>query len=774
MIVIKGRKSSTHSLEMLIQKKHEEEFKKQSTILSLPDVDMNVNTVLPPLPTVSGSQGKRKLSRTDSKKSISSGKSEQSAKLAEMLGVSQPVIPEENIEAIAESTAAEALKAVEKQIPFVFGSIPSTPEIQKAAETTVTDVLRNVIGPQYDPKSSELQVTERLQTTTRASPSGSREDLPVVGEDTAGTSAITAKQRPGSGTSNRSKASVRSRTTLPSPTIEPNQEETTANLDAVAEALSQLPPIPVPSLPKLDGKHSSNTSPSTARKKKKSASPKTARSLTSEKSIKFTTDSPKSARKTISSALKERPSVSKRKPQNVKQNADESESDFQQTQPSHIKAEQKSTKLESKSPRVPRKQLPPITSEPSKPVTGAKTERSKSVDRSKTKLPPIYRQSSSTSLKPKRVSSNPPTRQLSSISERSENVQIQAETSSISKYPISLPSSASGSPKAVLKRPNSKNSKLPQLVDPKKASKVFCQCEEPEYMVADLDLDLPGPFMVPASSIEDLKRVGASRLPRLTSASKSEPSSERFSKNSSLPRQSSTKSEDLWKSNRLPPIDVDLDDDMNSSFGIDTSRMERSERNFASSFNMDSSRMAKSESDSNSNFDIDTSRVERTEKHASSTIARKIASRKAGYDYPMKRRKQKSSNESSNNELQYEYKRPKSNRVHDGCLKNQPPWDPTPLKDGEMEKIPFDWNLSRSNSNMSFSGRRTQSQGDIRRVTSLKIYSSFSPRTLSRENKSNSLTNLFHIEARIPEMDPEWVNSLKTSLKKTNNWLDYD
>ncbi|KAE9550414.1 hypothetical protein FO519_006381 [Halicephalobus sp. NKZ332] len=714
----KRRKSSTHSLEILLKKKQEEEFKKHSTALSLPDVDVEFNTALPPLPTVSVPQGKRRqLSRTDSKKSISSAKSEQSMKLAEMLGVSQPSIPEESIEAIAESTAADVINTVQRQIPFTFGSIPSTPDIQKAAENAVTDALRNVIGPQYDPKLSELQVAERLQTTTKASPTGSREDLPVIGKDTARTSTVAQKRRPGSGTSNKSRASNRSRTTLPSPTIEPNAEETTANLDAVAEALSQLPPIPVPSLPRLDGKVSSNTSPSTARKKKRPTSPKTARSLTSEKSIKFSSDSPKSARKTIASSLKEKPPMSKKKMQSSNPKSEE---------PGSV------SQLQPISPKTARKPPSTVVLEPSKPITAPTFEKSKNLEKARNRLPPIYRQSSSTSLKPKRVSSNPPTRQLSNISERSENVQMQGDTSSINKIPISLPSTARGS---------NKTSKLPQLTDPKKANSVFCRCDTPEYMVADLDLDLPGPYMIPASSIEDLKRVGVSRLPRITSVSRSEPSSERLSKQNSLLRQSSTKSEDLWKSSRLPPIDVDLEDETAQD------------------------------------FDIDTSRIEKSEKYPTSTIARKIATRKAaGQDYSMKQKKMKMSDELSSQEIQYEYRRStsKKSHIHDGCIRDQPPWDPTPLKDGEIEQIPLDWNLSRSNSQMSLGSRRTQSQGDLRNVTSLKIYSSISPRNMNEGNKSNSLTNLFHFEAQVPDLDSEWVNNLKTSLKKTNNWLDYD
>uniref|UniRef100_A0AC34R7B6 EGF-like domain-containing protein n=1 Tax=Panagrolaimus sp. JU765 TaxID=591449 RepID=A0AC34R7B6_9BILA len=742
------RRSSTNSLELLIKKKKEGDMRKAVTVLSLPDVNMEMNTALPPLPTVSFSSSL--LDRADSKRSIGSVKSEHSTKLAEMLGVASSSIPEETAEDAAEesegitmtvdsnqptvpetlpergTSIAETSKIIDQPLPFILSSMPSTPEIQKVAETTVTDALRNVIGPQYDSQVTELQVSDRLQTTTKASPIGSVENLPVIGDNvtvnapdfTPESTEMKQEVKPGSGTSNKS------RTTLPSPTIESDIAETSAKLDAVAEALSQLPPIPVPALPKFDDQKSSNTMPSTARTKRP-MSPKTARSLTSEKSVRISSTvsgSPSNSRKTISSSMKEKPPLEKRRTT------------------SSIRKKPLAVSLSSTSEGKTTKTAPTTTK--SSPGTQRKTIKSAEIIKPVTttkKLPPIYQKTTSMStLKPKKDS---PTRQLSNISEKSENVQQNVDIPT-QIQPISLPSTARDiKTTSSIRRPTStKGSKLPQLTDPQKAkSKVFCQCDEPEYMIADLDLDLPGPYMLPASSIEDLKTIGASRLPRLknTNYSASAPSSQRYlpKKSSVFDRQFSTKSDEVWKSRKLPPIDVDLDDA--------------------------------------GNMDLDMDFEQPIKRSTSSTIARKIASRKAaGHDYVSK--PERKTTASNLDQVVYEYRHPSpyETHIHDGCLKNQPPWDMTSLKEGEIEQIPLDWNISRSNSLMSVHDRQTQSQGDLRQITSIKIYDI--PIKTDTSKKSSSLTNLFHFKAKLFDVDTNLIDSLKDSLKKKNNWLDYD
>lgn len=714
---VSGRKSSSSSLEQLIRKRQHEEFRKTPTMSSLPEADISANSGLPPLPPSARAHSQsRQLSRTDSKKSVSSNNTEQSTKLAEMLGISTVPIPEETSENVAEMASDDVMKAVEKQIPFTFGSVPSTPEIYKAAENAVTDALRNVIGPHYEPKSSELQVNERLQTTTKASPTGSREDLPIVLAGQQEPSTSNQQHRPSSGTSNKS------RVTLPTPTIEPTQAEVSANLDAVAEVLSQLPPIHVPTLPKLTEKNTSNTSPSTGRKERRPMSPKTARSLTSEKSLKMPTD----PKKTISSSLKEKPRIDKKK--SIKKKAEE------QTQFHPLASS--TTPPPVRKPRL--KQTPiqaPITPKIGKPT------KTPEVPKNATSM---KRRKSTTSLKPKRLSSTSPTRQLSNISERSEAIHPSSSEPDINKLP-SLSSRERSNPK--LKRVDSKGSKLPQLVDPKaKSSKIFCNCDGTEYMLADIDIDLPGPYMIPASSVEDLKTIGISRLPRINTTTQSAPSTQR-SINKKMPRQFSTKSEDLDR--KLPPIDVDIDDPFD--YDVDLRDSEENQR---------------------------TSR--------SSTIAKKIASRKAVKSIYKRQFTQTDIDDDEDYDadgLVYEYKRnskkPKrinlDHNVHEGCLKDQPPWDPTPLRDGELEMIPLDWNISRSNSNMSLGERRTQSQSDLRKITSYSVYSKPEiPKKVSQMEKSSSLTNVFKFKATIPDMDTNIINDIRKSLKKNNNWLDYD
>uniref|UniRef100_A0AC35GU36 Uncharacterized protein n=1 Tax=Panagrolaimus sp. PS1159 TaxID=55785 RepID=A0AC35GU36_9BILA len=725
------RKSSTHSLEMLMRRRQEEELKKRATAMSLPDVDTDVSAK----PSLVKARG--------SIESAKSAEAEQAAKLAEMLGVqatSVAAITQEpkdvSILPIAGEPPTAEVATIEERlneqrstvVPEInLGSVPSTPEIIKAAENAVNDALKNVMGPLYEPpekinvdtsQSVERGINERLQTTTKASPTGSREDLPIIGNE-----------KPPSANS------IKSRSALPNPTIE--STDITEELDKVAEALSQLPSLPVPALLKNDENKKklkiSKTQPSTARGSKTSFDlvPKSARSLNAEKLPKIMGSPTRNSQKTISSSIKEKPAI-KRTKSSKSINSDDIPSTA-----GTVVIKPKST---LSSPVTPKK----IVSKPkSRPILSSSSSASQlPLIIPKRKLPPIPRQPSSTSLKPKKFSSNPSTRQLSNISEKSDGTPSKVSITSLKQIPhsASLPNTA-----------RSGKSKLPRLVDASKANANNHNYDEPNYILADLDLDLPGPFMVPGS-LEDLRNIGfgTSKLPHLVKnvSTQSAPSSDRRGKPSSeaLNRQQSAKSDEFWKHQKLPSIDIDTEDLFVPDFDIDTSRTERPPI-----------------------------------RH--STIARKIASRKAaGQNYqPQQKQISQQQKDKEDIDIVYEYRRPRSNtsHIHDGCLINQPPWDSTPLKEGELNQIPLDWNLSRSSSLLSFTDRKTQSFTDLHKITTMQVTTTSTKTNLSRTKSESgtSLTNVFHFKAKIKNNngnDVDWVDDIKKSLGQTNSWLDYD
>uniref|UniRef100_A0A914YPI4 EGF-like domain-containing protein n=1 Tax=Panagrolaimus superbus TaxID=310955 RepID=A0A914YPI4_9BILA len=743
------RKSSTHSLEMLIRKRQEEELKKRATAMSLPDVDIGVSSK-PPIGKERGSI-----------ESARSAEAEQAAKLAEMLGVDTSTVAKvEEVKDVSilnvagEPPTAEVATIEEKLheqrqfsaiVPEInLGSVPSTPEIIKAAENAVNDALKNVMGSHYEPpdttvntsQSAQTAIDERLQTTTKASPTGSREDLPIIGNE--------APQRPPSGNS------IRSRSALPNPTIE--STDITEELDKVAEALSQLPALPVSSLSKNEENKrkikTSKTQPSTARGSKTSFDlvPKSARSLNAEKLPKIMGSPTRNSQKTISSTMKEKPTIKRTR---------SSKSVISDDIPSTAGTIVIKPKSALSSPATPKKNM--VTKPKFRPIASSSLSGTQLPPIApKRKLPPVPRQPSSTSLKPKKFLSNPSTRQLSNISENSDGTPSKSSITLSKQIPhsVSLPNTA-----------RSGKSKLPRLVDAKKVNENNHNYDEPNYILADLDLDLPGPFMVPGS-LEDLRNVGfgTSKLPHLDKnvSTQSAPSTDRRGKSSEiLNRQQSTKSDEFWKYNTLPPIDVDLEDL------------------------------------SVPDFDIDTSRTEKPIRH--STIARKIASRKAaGQNYPLQKptfqqqqQQHKDKDKDKDKEdidIVYEYRRPRSNssHIHDGCLINQPPWDSTPLKEGELDQIPLDWNLSRSSSLLSFTDRKTQSFTDLHKITTMQVTttSTKTNTNLSRTKSESgtSLTNVFHFKAKIKNNnnnngngnDVDWIDDIKKSLGQTNSWLDYD
>uniref|UniRef100_A0A7E4VXL7 EGF-like domain-containing protein n=2 Tax=Panagrellus redivivus TaxID=6233 RepID=A0A7E4VXL7_PANRE len=773
----KRRRSSSHSLEMLMHKKREDEVKKQrTTMLNVPNVGIvdSHAAALPPLPTVSFTttntitppDGKKPLERRGSRTSNTSNKSkvsDQAAKLAEMLGVTGS-IPEQQVQAIAEATATEIIKAIEPELETSRSSegfVPSTPDIIKAAEIAVTDALKNVIGPHYEhnPSSAtsagavEVQAgNDRLQTSTIATPGTPRDGEPDVAVEAEPSSqpisepSIAKEPRPPSGTSQKS------RTILPTPTIEDNKE-IAANLDKVAVALSQLPPLPP--LSSKDDKTAPSTHPSSAKSVGKTKQPKTSRSLSGEHERGIAADMSKNGR--MATSAKAKTPVTERQ-----------KSKTPRTEPlSRLTTTTRKTSHQDEA-LTKRRKISGAPAEkkaaPDKPLPGTK-HRTGSVPR----LPPIPRQTSTSSVKAKKTStSNPPTsrspmpiKTLPKIGSTPTTPRRVTKKQPPTKLPpldtnaTSVSASAPNTTREGTKiTPPSKTtserstSRLPVLVDPEKAAKssVFCRCDEPDFMLADLDLDLPGPYMIPAKSIEDLREAGfTSRLPRLkpTSSSQSAPNTERLhTRNELYRRQISTKSEDGSKlSMNLPPIDVDLD-------------------------NLDNTTTVKPE------IDLDTNNLDtQSSKPAKSTIARKIASRKAaGFDYAVPKLETP--------KPVYEYTRPSAHHgggdhVHDGCIRNQPPWDASPLRDGDLDTIPLDWNISRSNSSMSFSDRRSQSFGDIHKLTAVGFLSA-RPDFARQLTQSGSLTNLFHFKAKIRGVDADWADDLKQSLKKNNSWLDYD
>ncbi|KAH7719476.1 hypothetical protein AAVH_13047 [Aphelenchoides avenae] len=180
---------------------------------------------------------------------------------------------------------------------------------------------------------------------------------------------------------------------------------------------------------------------------------------------------------------------------------------------------------------------------------------------------------------------------------------------------------------------------------------------EPDFIVADIDLDLPGPYMLPVTE-DDLKDKDFVR----------KHFHEKPSKQDSQRSGSSTDSE-------LPPIELPL---------ASTNRFQ----------------------------------------HPTSDVARRIAARRAA---ARRGEMQSPTRITQSSKGRFGEQTPPGpsieERVHSGCLTDRPPWDPSPLRDGELERIPLDWNLSRSNSSVSLAGgvRRSKSYGELVTRTGLRI-----------------------------------------------------
>ncbi|KAI6188721.1 hypothetical protein M3Y98_00384500 [Aphelenchoides besseyi] len=291
------------------------------------------------------------------------------------------------------------------------------------------------------------------------------------------------------------------------------------------------------------------------------------------------------------------------------------------------------------------------------------------------------------------------------------------------------------------------------------------QLKKADFMIADIDLDLPGPHMIPAS-LDDIRSGRLSEIIAGGSREDDEKSNSIAAKTSNESTKPALRSKSTFMS------------------------MRQNERIKSISANNEIGPSPLNDPDLNDNIVANEKRLPPLSEGTNSKL-RKRDTTIGGGDRSitnfhlnelssLRRQSTKSADGTRSHRPNIE------DRVHENCLTDRPPWDPTPLKEGDLEKIPLDWNLARSHSLGHFDLLSSSRRGAKRSRSVTEVQSARNGKGNrtdrqynSDRSKSLNRSRADHNSIGPPPVDgsqdsrKQWIDDLRKSLN-SKNWLNYD
>ncbi|KAI6218441.1 hypothetical protein M3Y95_01164500 [Aphelenchoides besseyi] len=318
---------------------------------------------------------------------------------------------------------------------------------------------------------------------------------------------------------------------------------------------------------------------------------------------------------------------------------------------------------------------------------------------------------------------------------------------------------------------------LPSIGDEKKAKKSshsrrsldtatsLEQLKKADFMIADIDLDLPGPHMIPAS-LDDIR---SGRLSEIIAGGSRE-DDDQLNSIAAKTANEATKSALRSKSTVMS--------------------MRRSERTKSISANNDVGPSPLNDPDLSDNIVANQEHLPPLSEGSNSKLRKRDTTIGGGEESisnlhlnelsSLRHQSTKSADGTRSSRPNIE------ERVHENCLTDRPPWDPTPLKEGDLEKIPLDWNLTRSHSLGHFDSLNSSRRGTkrSRSVADVQSARNGNGNRMDRQFNSDRSKSLNRSRADHKSICPlpvdgsqdsrkQWIEELRKSLN-SKNWLNYD